>query len=1119
MEIGAWLRGLGLGQYESAFRDSEIEADVLSELTEPDLEKLGLPLGPRKRILKAIANLVDADKEPEAASPARPMTAKDTAERRQLTVMFCDIVGSTAMSARLDPEDLSSVIGAFQKACASAVTEFGGSIAKYMGDGVLVYFGYPEAHEDDAERAIRAGLALLDAIAAMRLPVPVRPQVRVGIATGLVVVGELIGEGGAQERVAVGETLNLAARIQAVASPDWVVVAGLTRRLAGVAFEYEDLGPHELKGIPDAAILWRVTGESGSRGRFDSRTSKGLTPLVGRIEEIGLLRRRWDYAKEGDGQLVLLSAPAGFGKSRLTQSFREDLDDSSIACLQYFGSPFHVNSPFHPFIRQLERAAGIVRTGSVAQKLDKLESILEGPAESKIEDVSLLAALMSIPFEERYPRLQITELVQKQRTMELLEEQLVLVSRRSPVLVVFEDAHWIDQSSLDLMNSAIRRVANLPVMIIVTHRPEFPPPWLDLGHTTVLKLNQLGRSQAIELIHKAAGGKILPGAMIEQIASKSQGVPLFMEEITRSILESGDLEESGDRYVLRRSVREFTIPSTLQDSLIARLDRLGSAKDVVLTASIIGREFSYELIEAVSSVSQATLLADLGRLVQSDLLEQHGAPPHSHYIFKHALIRDAAFQSVLKSRKRELHQRIAEVLTSRFPEVVNTEPELLAHHYAEANVVDRALACWRQAADRAVARLAYIEALGHVDKAMKLIATLPDGTERDEWELWFLVIEGPSRMALDGWDSPAAERLYEEARTVAERLGRPAEVFRSIWGLWMGAHSSGQHVRAHELYRKIFGLLGQTNDPEYVVQAHHAGGSQMVAEGVPRVALAHVDQLLTTYRMDVHGNLALMYGAHDPACCSLGMRALSLMMLGNLDKALEESDRALELSERLGHKPSISHTHLFRAELSIILNRSEEAEAHLNTSMSLSKKYSLAAYLNAADLMHGLVRALRGEVEEGIGQAEAALITLMSVPSRRFHLPIRIAIVGRTKMAGGDVDGALALFNTALEAASNTGERWYEPELLRLKAEVLLTQPEQHVREAEYCLKAAIALAQEQEAKFWELRAATTLAVLWKQQGHRAEAHSLLEPVCNWFSEELNTGDVKDANALLAELA
>jgi predicted ATPase/class 3 adenylate cyclase len=1117
MDVGAWLRGLGLGQYEGMFRDSEIEADVLSELTETDLEKLGLPLGPRKRILKAILNLGDAEKTSGVASLAPPVPAKDAAERRQLTVMFCDLVGSTAISARLDPEDLSNVLGAFQKACVSAVAVFGGSVAKFMGDGALVYFGYPEAHEDDAERAVRAGLALLDTIAVMRLPVPVRPQVRVGIATGLVVVGELIGEGGAQERVAVGETLNLAARIQAAASPDSVVVAELTRRLAGVAFDYDDLGPHELKGIPGAARLWRVTGESGTRGRFDNRAAKGLTPLVGRAEEIGLLRRRWDYAKEGDGQLVLLSAPPGFGKSRLTQSFREQLDDSPVTCLQYFGSPFHVNSPFHPFIRQLERAAGIVRTDAAAQKLDKLESILKGSAESRIEDVSLMAALLSLPFGERYPRLQITELVQKQRTMELLEEQLVLLSRHSPVLVVFEDAHWVDPSSIELMNSAILRVANLPVMIIVTHRPEFPPPWLDLGHATVLKLNQLGRSQVLELIHKAAGGKTLPEAIIEQIASKSQGVPLFIEEITRSILESGDLEEYRDRYVLRQSIREFTIPSTLQDSLIARLDRLGSAKDVVLTASIIGREFSYELIEAVSSISQAMLLADLGRLVQSDLLEQSGTPPHSRYVFKHALILDAASQSVLKVRKRELHQRIAEVFTSRFPEVAANEPELLAHHYTEANVVDSALAFWRQAADRAVARLAYVEALGHVDRAMKLIATLPEGAERDEWELCFLVIEGPSRMALDGWDSPAAERLYEEARTVAERLGRPAEVFRSIWGLWMGAHSSGQHVRAHELYREIFGLLGQTNDPEYVVQAHHAGGSQMVAEGVPRVALAHVDQLLTNYRMDVHGNLALIYGAHDPACCSLGMRALSLAMLGYLDEALAESEKALELSERLGHKPSISHTHLFRAELSIILNRTEEAEAHLNTSMSLAKRFSLAAYLNAGDLMHGFVRALGGEVEIGIRQAEAALATLVSVPSRRFHLPIRIAIVGRAKMTGGDIEGALALLETALEAASSTGERWYEPELLRLKAGMLLTQPEQQAA-AEHCLKAAITLAQRQEAKFWELRAATALAGLWKQQGRRAEARDLLAPVFGWFTEGLGTGDVKASAALLNEL-
>ena len=574
MDVAAWLRGLGLEQYASAFADNDIDGEILAELTADDLKGLGVAsIGHRRKLIAAIAALKsgtastpdgDASDEPSATASVRAARSTD-AERRQLTVMFCDLVGSTGISARLDPEDLSNVIGAFQKACVSAVSGFGGSVAKYMGDGALVYFGYPEAHEDDAERAIRAGLALIDALAAIRPAVPILPQVRIGIATGVVVVGELIGEGSSQERVAVGETLNLAARIQAVASANSVVVADLTRRLAGAAFDYEDLGPQELKGIPGVARLWRIVSESRTQGRFDSRVVGGLTPLVGRAEEIALLRRRWDQAKDSDGQLILLSAPAGFGKSRMTQAFRDDLGDSSITCLQYFGSPFHVNSAFHPFIRQLEWAAGIIRTDSGAQKLDKLEAILAGSTDSMSEAAALMAELLSVPFGNRYPPLQITEPVQKRRTMDLLEEQLVLLSARGPVLVIFEDAHWIDPTSIELMNRLVRRVVDLPVMIIVTYRPEFTPSWSDLDHATILKLNHLGRSQVVGLIHKTAGGKVLPAAIIEQVTAKSQGIPLFIEEITRSILESGDLEELAERYVLRQSGRGFTIPSTLQE--------------------------------------------------------------------------------------------------------------------------------------------------------------------------------------------------------------------------------------------------------------------------------------------------------------------------------------------------------------------------------------------------------------------------------------------------------------------------------------------------------------------------------------------------------------------------
>jgi class 3 adenylate cyclase/tetratricopeptide (TPR) repeat protein len=1124
-DVANWLRGLGLGQYAAAFRDNAVDSALLSRLTPDDLKDLGVSLvGHRRRLLDAIAALKSSDNTnspvPHAANAtASSVTARSSdAERRQLTVMFCDLVGSTALSAQLDPEVLSDIIAAFQAICVNAVKGFGGSIAKYMGDGVLVYFGYPEAHEDDAERAVRAGLALIDAMKTAPTFSKVRPQVRIGIATGLVVVGELIGEGGAQERVAVGETLNLGARIQAAASPNSVVVSELTRRIAGAAFEYEDLGARELKGIPDVTRLWHVAGESATRGRFDSKVVGSLTPLVGRAEEIALLRRRWDHATEGDGQLILISAPAGFGKSRITQAFREHLNDPSITCLQYFGSPFHVNSTLYPFIGQLESAAGIARGDTGGRKLDKLEAVLAGLTEHPGEATALLADLLSIPFGKRYPPLHLTEIVQKQRTMEVLEEQLVRQSRRGPVLLLFEDAHWIDPTSIGLMSRIVRRIVDLPVMITVTYRPEFTPPWLDLGHASMLKLNHLGKNQVIELIRKAVGDKPLPATIVEQIAAKSQGVPLFIEEITRWVLESGDLEQVGERYVLRGSVRDLAIPSTLRDSLIARLDRLGVAKDVAFTASIIGREFSYELLAGVAQMPEATLQEGLEKLVRSDLLAQRGTPPQSHYIFKHALIRDAASQSILTARRRKLHERIAEVLSNNFPEVAETEPEVLALHYAEANLINRALGFWHRAAERVAARLAYIEALGHIEQAMKLVATLPEGAERDEWELSFLVIEGPSRMALDGWDSPSAKLLYERARSAAERLGRPVEVFRSIWGLWMGAHSSGQHVRARELLQEVFALLKQTTEPEYIVQAHHAAGSQMVAEGEPHAALDHIDQLLSNYRVDVHGNHAFLYGAHDPACCSLGMRALSLMMLGQVEQALAESSDALELSKRVGHQPSVSHTHLFRAELYIILNRPQEAEEHLDASIALARKYSLASYLNAADLMHGLVRVEKGEIEAGIRQSEAALETLKSVPSRRFHLPIRIGIVGRAKTSGGDRDGALALFDSALEAAATTGERWYEPELLRFKADMLVARSKQRSDEAEHCLKAAIALAQQQKAKFWELRASTSLSRLWADQGRRTEAHALLTPVVEWFKDQPGSVDLKHATILLSDL-
>ena len=566
-------------------------------------------------------------------------------------------------------------------------------------------------------------------------------------------------------------------------------------------------------------------------------------------------------------------------------------------------------------------------------------SRLEGAAEVQGEIVPLAAALLSIPFRARYPPLQINEVVQKQRTMDCIEEQIALLSRRGPLLVLFEDAHWIDPTSLaadgadhspgsgsagDDHHDLSAGVRTAVVGTRPCHDAEAEHHEPQPGRRTHL---QGGRR------------KRLPETIVEQIVAKSQGVPLFVEELTRSILEFGRSRGGWRGYVLRRSVGDFTIPSTLQDSLIARLDRLGSAKDIALTASVVGREFTYELLEAVAAVPQAALLEGLDRLVQSDLLGQSGMPPRSRYTFKHALIRDAAFQSILKTRKRELHRRVADVLSSRFPEIAATEPELLAHHYTEADVID--LRCLLAQGGRARHRsIGLRRGVGHVEAAMKLVASLPEGVERDEWELTFLAIEGPSCMALDGWDSPSAKLLYEKARSVAERLGRPADVFRSVWGLWMGAHGSGRHARAHELYDEIFDLLKQTNEAEYIVQAHHAGGSQMVWEGRPQAALEHIDRLLSAYRVDTHGNLALLYGAHDPGCCSLGMQALSLMMLGRLEEAHAASARSFELSQQVGHEPSIAQTLQFRGEFSsywVAWTRPRHVQAPANRSRKNSR--------------------------------------------------------------------------------------------------------------------------------------------------------------------------------------
>jgi len=694
MDIGLWLRDLGLGQYESVFRESEIEADVLPELTEADLEKIGLPLGPRKRILKAIAKFGDANETPGDAGPA----SEDAAERRQLTVMFCDLAGSTALSARLDPEDMRQVIRTYQDACSGVVARYDGFIAKFMGDGILAYFGFPRAHEDDAERAVRAGLEIAGVVAALQTVAGEKLHVRIGIATGLVVVGDLVGKGAAREQAVVGDTPNLAARLQALADPDSVIIAAGTRRLLRGRFRLRDLGRHTVKGLAEPVEVWAAEGESSSESRFEAAQSTVPTGFIGREAEAALLRECQQRAWQGDGHIVLISGEAGIGKSRFSGLLNEHATPHTR--LRYQCSPFHQDSALYPFVQQLERAAQITPNESAEHKLDKLEAILKLATPRTQEIAPLIASLLSIPSEHRYPFLALSPAQQRRQTLSALLDQMEGLAKLKPVLMLFEDAHWADATSLEWLNLAIERVRRLPVLLLITFRPEFEAPWKGLPGVAAVMLGRLDRDQAEVLVKHVTNGRTLPAEVMAQIVTKTDGVPLFVEELTKNLLESGLLIEDGESYRLDGPLPPLAIPSTLQDSLMARLDRLAAVKEIAQIAAAIGREFTYALLHAVAGRDEASLQAALAQLEDAELLFRSSMPPDVRYTFKHALVQDTAYESLLKSRRQVLHQRIALTLEQRFPALAEAEPEILAHHYSRAGLAEPACRHYERAGDR-----------------------------------------------------------------------------------------------------------------------------------------------------------------------------------------------------------------------------------------------------------------------------------------------------------------------------------------------------------------------------------------------------------------------------------
>ena len=1111
MNIAAWLHGLGLQQYEETFRDNAVDAAVLPELTAEDLKDLGVSLvGHRRKLLAAIAAL-QSDVSAPASAPAPLRT--DSAERRQLTVMFCDLVGSTPLSSQLDPEDLLEVIAAYHHAVAKVVAESDGFIARYMGDGVLVYFGYPQAHEDDAERAVRAGLGAVHAV--RRLDVKsVKLQARVGIATGLVVVGDRIGEGSAQEQSVVGETPNLAARLQTLAAPDTVVIAAATRRLVGDLFEYRDLGASKVKGIADPVPAWQVLRPSAVASRFEALRGSTLSPLIGRDAEIDLLLRCWACAKAGNGQIVLIVGEAGLGKSRLTAELAERLHIEPHLGLRNFCSPYHRDSALFPFIDQLGRRAGFLLEDPPAVKLEKLETLLARAAPPD-EEVALIADLLSLPASERHPLPDLSPQRKKERTLGALLRQLEGLSRQQPVVAVFEDAHWIDPTSRELLDLTVERVRSLPVLLVVTFRPEFQPPWTGQPQVTVLALNRMDRRDQTALIGQIARGKVLPDEVVDQIIDRTDGVPLFIEELTKSVLEGGLLREEADRYVLDRAVSPFAIPTSLHDSLMARLDRLASVRLVAQIGAAIGREFSYSLLHAISRLPADELQSALDRLVASELVFQRGTPPDAVYSFKHALVQDAAHGSLLRSSRRQLHAQIAHALETHFPELRDSQPELLAQHFAEAGLVENSVAYWDRAGRRSAARSAMAEAAAQFHKALEQLALLPDDRERQRRELELRSALGTVLFSVKGQAAPETGRAFTRARKLWEELGSPSGFLRAAYGEASYHAFRGELDAALRLDERLLRLSRNRQDSAGLVLGHFSTGRDLMFAGRFASSRSHLEEVLALYDPVSESSLVDQTGFY-PDVNSKGLLGIVLFCLGFPDQALARSRAAVAEARRLGHLRSLAISLTNGTTVLSFLGDNAALDEWVDQIVAVTTEQGFPVWRAQGAIFRGWARVKNGDVTaEDISLLRSGLSAYRATGAEAWTPHFCTLLAGACEIAG-KIDEAVILLRDALQIAERTGQRWLAAELNRLKGKLVLRQG--HSEAAENLYHEALSIAVEQEAKLWELRAAVSLARLLGDQDRRGEAHDLLAPVYGWFTEGLDLQDLKDAKALLDEL-
>ena len=1127
--IKDWLERQNLGQYVDAFERNQIDLSILRELSDDDLKELGVSaLGHRKLLLKTIAEL--GGERSAATAAAEPGAQEDkkssfdgaqrqviagsdvsvAGERRQLTVLFCDMVGFTELANRVDPEVLQGIVRSYEDACAVCITRYEGYVFQRLGDGIVAFFGYPLAHEGEAERAIHAGLAIIESLLKLEVPEVGHLQVRIGVATGLVVVSSA-------EKGAVGETMNLASRLQAIAPVNTIVVSERVQRVAGGAFDYADLGEQMLKGIAQPTHAYRIVGLSEAATRFDAATGAQVTPLVGREQELGLLLERWSLAQDGEGQVVLLSGEPGIGKSRILSTLRERLEAQGAQALRFQCSPYYINSAFWPSIDNFERALKFRRDESSESKLDKLEALMVTHYRRPRADVRFVAAMLSIPCDERYGAVSMTPQRFKDETLRTLVDLTEAAARKQPSVMLFEDAHWADPTTLEVLDLLIDRVRSFPLFIVLTHRPEFVSRWSQHGHVAAVNLSKLTRAQSAAMVSRITGGKRLPAELLEEIIAKTDGVPLFVEELTKSILESGELTDVAGGYDYAGFTHSIAIPTTLRDSLMARLDRFAPVKEIAQIGAAIGREFSYELTSAVAPMTGAQLDAALTQLTSSGLAFRRGTPPVATYTFKHALVQDAAYDSLLKSRRQELHARIARVIEERFPNVRATEPEALAQHYTRAAMPVEATPLWHQAGSIALRKSALTDAIAHLSHGLGTCEAIKDAVLHERWQMELLTARGIAYMAMKGWPAAEVGENLSSALPLARAQNRADLLVPILAGLFWNKENPGPVQASLALVAEAFEEARSRRDRDLELVAHMLAVSAHYWLGNLSAVVEHTEQLSAIYEVECGRRIQATL-SHDPKIVAQMHCTTALWMLGYPDRALSmyesNDEHARQMGNAFDHGVSLTFGGFmfgFRRDVS-------RCNALVDRVVKMAREERLPILEH---LMVVIVRAdafyHSGQHSEHLSGRSRAVDAWASIGGA-VGLPVWRSQCADSLVELGRTDEALELVAQALEqiARPDWGERLHLAEILRIHGKAL--ERRQEVDAAQQNYLDSLDWARKQQAKSWELRTSMSLARLWQRQGKVKQALDLLQPVYDWFTEGFDTQDLKEAKALLEEL-